>query len=177
MRPDNTLAHGRARVPQSIPQNTVAHRSGAAYVRGMDGVIPEMPARSPAPATPLSPRCRLATLAKLDGRRKEARLLRDTRAELVEHVGGRPSAVQRRLIERAAMLALRLALMDARAPDGNLSERDAREYLCWNNAYVRTLRELGIQPAAERPMSPADALAAARALLAPQPAPRGRGGR
>lgn len=82
-------------------------------------------------------------LAALDGRRREAKLIAQTRSELVAHVGGKPNAIQRRLIERAAVLALRLALMDARAPDGNMSEKDTREYLAWSNSYVRTLRELG----------------------------------
>ena len=49
-------------------------------------------------------------------------------AELTRHVGGRPSAVQRLLIERAAKLHLRLALMDAQTePGGGMSEKNARE--------------------------------------------------
>lgn len=126
----------------------------------------------------VGPYSRPPALAKLDGRRRESRLMRDTRAELVQHVGGSPSAVQRRLIDRAATLALRLALMDAKAPDGGMSERDAREYLCWNNAYVRTLRELGMQAApapkrtlaeylADAPLPPAQAAPRAAAASAP----------
>ena len=91
-----------------------------------------------------------AALAKLDGRRRESRLMRDTVAELTAHVGGSPSMVEQRLIQRAAVLALRLEMMDAKAPDGALSEKDAREYLCWHNAYVRTLREIGVKGSAQR---------------------------
>jgi hypothetical protein len=87
-----------------------------------------------------------AALAKLDGRRKEARLMRAMRDELIAHIGGAPSVVERRLIDRAAVLALRLAIMDARAPDGRLSEKDAREYMCWNNGYARMLQTLGLKP-------------------------------
>ena len=43
-------------------------------------------------------------LAKLDQRTKEARLMRETRAELAAHVGGKPSAVQAAMIERACQL-------------------------------------------------------------------------
>lgn len=98
-------------------------------------------------------------LAKLDGRRREARQIREAIADLTRHVGGRPSPVQRRLIERAAVLALRLALMDAKSPDGSLSEKDAREYLCWNNSYVRTLRQLGLKGAAPAAPTLADHIA------------------
>jgi len=102
---------------------------------------------------------RPTALAKLDGRTREAALLRTTREALVAHVGGQPSAVQSVLIERAAILALRLAVMDAKAPGGALTERDAREYLCWHNAYVRTLRELGIKGVPERGPTLAEVLA------------------
>jgi hypothetical protein len=47
-------------------------------------------------------------LRKLDGRTKEAALLCETRARLIEHVGGAPSAVQAELIERAAQLTLKI---------------------------------------------------------------------
>lgn len=100
--------------------------------------------REPKNRLPLGPYSRPHSLAKLDGRRREAKLMQETIRELTEHVGGSPSVVQRRLIQRAAVLALRLAMMDAKAPDGSLSEKDAREYLCWNNAYIRTLSTLGI---------------------------------
>ena len=54
----------------------------------------------------VGPYSKPATLAKLDGRTREARLMRDTRAALTRHVGGSPSATQRMLVERAATLSL-----------------------------------------------------------------------
>jgi hypothetical protein len=110
----------------------------------------------------IGPYSRPNALAKLDGRRREAKLMAETRAELIEHIGGSPNAVQRRLIERAAVLALRLAIMDARAPDGGMSEKDSKEYVCWSNAYVRTLRELGPHAAPKRDLSAAEAMALLR---------------
>jgi hypothetical protein len=87
-------------------------------------------------------------LGDIDKRRREARLMGEIIEELTAHCGGNPSAVQRRLIQRAAILHLRLALMDEQTePDGSMTERHAREYLCWNNAYVRTLRTLGLKGA------------------------------
>lgn len=86
-------------------------------------------------------------LAKLDKRSREARVMQRVIDELTEHVGGAPSVIERRLIERAARLELFLAKIDERAgPDCVLSERDARSALAWENAYRRTLRELGIEP-------------------------------
>jgi hypothetical protein len=88
-------------------------------------------------------------LAKIDRRRREARLLETTRADLAAHVGGAPSAVQRRLIERAAMLTLHVALFDERAIAAQgMSERDAREYLAYSNSLTRTLKALGVDGAA-----------------------------
>ena len=57
------------------------------------------------------------------------------------------------MIDRCAALTLRLHLMDrAAGQDGAMSEKNAREYLCWNNALVRTLARLGLDPVkASRP--------------------------
>ena len=118
-----------------------------------------MEATSQANGRTIGPHSRRIALGMIDGRRREARLMREVRDELIQHCGGRPSTVQRKLCERAAVLALRLAMMDAKAPDGSLTERDAREYLCWHNAYVRTLRELGLKGAEEKPPTLAELLA------------------
>ena len=96
----------------------------------------------------LGPYSHPATLAKLDGRTREARLMRGTRAALIAHVGGRPSVVQQTLIERACQLQIRIAMMDrAFADGGGQTEHDSRTYLAWSNSLTRTLRELGIAAA------------------------------
>ena len=106
---------------------------------------------------------RRIALGDIDGRLREAKLMRETTEELTAHCGGNPSAVERRLIQRAAILHLRLALMDAQTDaDGSMTEKHAREYLCWSNAYCRTLRLLGLKGApTERVPTLADILAAA----------------
>ena len=85
-----------------------------------------------------------ATLANLDQRTREARLMRETRAELIAHVGGKPSATQTVLIERAVALTLQLAMMDAKQGRGGLTEYDTRTYLAWSNSLVRTMKALGL---------------------------------
>ena len=108
---------------------------------------------------------RRIALGDIDGRLREARLMREITEELTAHCGGHPSAVQRRLIQRAAILHLRLALMDEQIePDGSITEKHAREYLCWNNAYVRTLRTLGLKGVSSAP-SLADYLAGKTAAV------------
>jgi hypothetical protein len=89
--------------------------------------------------------------------------MRETIEELTQHCGGRPSVVQRRLIHRAAVLHLRLTLMDQQLEDGDsMPERIGREYLAWNNAYCRTLRLLGLKGApSEHVPSLADIISAA----------------
>lgn len=100
----------------------------------------------------IGPYSRPHVLAKIDGRTKEARLLRETRAELAQHVGGNPSATQRALIERAAQLSLRIALIDQRfAETSTQTEHDSRTYLAWSNSLSRTMRELGVHAAPARP--------------------------
>src|SRR5579859_7878760 len=104
------------------------------------------------------------SLALLDYRTREGRLLKHVRGELTAHIGGKPTAVQAALIDRAALLTLHVAMLDAKAlgPGGRpgMSGHDQRAYLAFSNSLARALRELGIEPAAaERAPSLADILA------------------
>jgi hypothetical protein len=108
----------------------------------------EMQLNSTPDSRPLGPYSGPRAIATLDGRCREAKLMAREIAELTVHVGGDPSAVQKRLIQRAAVLALRLALLDARSTgQAGMSEKDAREYLAWHNSYTRTLAQLGLKAA------------------------------
>ena len=111
----------------------------------------------------IGPYSRPATLAKLDGRTRESRLMQTARAELSAHVGGKPSAVQRRLIDRACMSGPALG-DDGRQGAGRrfVRKRCARvsvleQRLCphparaghaWRRRRVPTLAELFSRPAA-----------------------------
>ncbi len=115
---------------------------------------------------------RQSSLAKLDGRTKSARLIRDMRADLVAHVGGSPSATQRVLIERAVRLAAHLDRMDAEAFEaGGMSDHARKQYLAWDGSLRRAMLALGLdgkpEPKASlrdyvsgRPAAPAAKLAA-----------------
>ncbi len=94
----------------------------------------------------IGPYTRPAALLKIDGRTKEARLVRETRAELTAHVGGKPTATQRALIERCVQLTLRVAAMDRKfMATGTQTEHDSRTYLAWSNSLARALRDLGMR--------------------------------
>jgi hypothetical protein len=96
----------------------------------------------------LNPEWRPARLGRLDRRTWQAQLLRDTRAELCEHLGGKPSATQMALIDRIAQLRLHLALFDLKfARRDTISRHDSRTYLAWSNSYGRLLRLLGLESA------------------------------
>lgn len=99
----------------------------------------------------IGPYSRPHVLAKLDGRRREAKLMQTVREDLTAHIGGNPTATQKALIDRAAWLQLHVSLMDAKTLEdgGPLSERDSRQYLAWSNALTRILRDLG----ADKPRS------------------------
>jgi hypothetical protein len=46
-------------------------------------------------------------------------------------------------------------MMDTRALEsGGMTERDSRQYLAWSNSLTRTLRELGLKSAAQKPHNP-----------------------
>jgi hypothetical protein len=104
-------------------------------------------------------------LAKLDQRTKEAHLMRETRADLVRHVGGAPSAVQRALIEQAVQLRLRLAVMDRKWAEAGaqMTECDSNTYLAWSGHYTRTLAQIGLEPTKPPPPSLAEVIARHRA--------------
>jgi hypothetical protein len=65
----------------------------------------------------ISPRSRgqRRCILRVDTRTREGRLLRDVRKTLLEHVGSNPTAVHRALIESAAWLELRIALLVQRS--------------------------------------------------------------
>ena len=101
--------------------------------------------------------------------------MRETRAELAAHVGGRPTAVQSALIERACQLTLRIVTMDRKfAEIGEQTDHDSRTYLAWSNSLTRTLAQLGVAGAsAAREPSIADLLVqpAGPSQTAPRVAP------
>ena len=78
--------------------------------------------------------------------------MRQVRADLIRHVGGRPSATQKMMIERAVTLTGYLARLDAEAlsPAG-LSDHRRREYLAADGSLRRTLREIGLEGAERKP--------------------------
>jgi hypothetical protein len=101
----------------------------------------------------IGPHSRPGKLAVIDGRSAEARRMKVIRADLTAHVGDNVSTTQKMLIGRIAMLMLRMELMDRKAlKHGDLTEKDAREYLGWNNAVARMLKTLGLAgaPAKQR---------------------------
>jgi hypothetical protein len=112
----------------------------------------------------VGPYSRPRPLAKIDGRSREGRFLKSIRADLVEHVGGQPSATQRALIERAVWLSFRVAQLDAKLAKGDgFTDHDSRTYLAWSNSLGRSLRELGLRPAVRPPRSLADVIASGKA--------------
>lgn len=110
---------------------------------------------------PIGPQSRPERLSKLDGRTKLAKLERKTRADLIQHVGGNPSATQMMLIEQASMLQMRINLMDRKTIDGvEMTDHDVRHYLAWCNSLARLLRQLGLKGAPQPKVTLADHLSA-----------------
>lgn len=111
-------------------------------------------------------------MARLDGRSREARFRKQLRAELVRHVGSRPSGVQQQLIDLAVDTAFQIELMrQNRAENGALAEHSHRVMLAWANIYRRVLLQLGLTGVADKPLSLAE-LMAQKPASGPQPARR-----
>jgi hypothetical protein len=80
------------------------------------------------------------SLVKVDGRTKEAALIRDVRDELTRYVGGKPNVVERALIERCCWLSLRIALLDRKLASGHdFTQIDSNVYLAWVGSLRRTI--------------------------------------
>jgi hypothetical protein len=121
------------------------------------------------PTVALGPHSRPHMLAKLDQRTRESRLLAAVRRDLTAHVGGRPSATQRALIERCARLSLYIEAMDRDSmASGTMSERNSRSYLAWSNSLRLALRDLGKAAAVAQPPSLERIIADHRAEDAPR---------
>jgi hypothetical protein len=95
------------------------------------------------------PYSRSAQLAKPKRRTRESRFLLQVRADLVAHLGGKPSVAQALMIDRICMTLLRIELMDRdalmSATPGVITERQSRDYLAWVNTAGRLLRSLGLE--------------------------------
>ena len=100
----------------------------------------------------IGPRSPSTRLAKLDGRTQLAKRAKKHRTDLIQHVGGNPSATQLLLIEQAVGLQMRLDMLDSKTIGEGLDmgDGDQRRYLAWANSLQRLMRQLG-QKAAPRP--------------------------
>jgi hypothetical protein len=93
---------------------------------------------------------RAPVLRKLDKRTREAGYMAWVERDLTEHCGGNPTVVQRMLIDRAAILSLRLAMADARIIADRLTQLDNLQLIAWQNALTRTLTALGVHAEATK---------------------------
>jgi hypothetical protein len=101
------------------------------------------------------------TLARLDKRTKAGRLLRAMKEQLTTHIGGNPTPPERLLIDRACVLALKVAQLDQRIlNDETITPADSQVYLSWQNNLRRTLIALNIRPSSVKAPTLADHLSA-----------------
>jgi hypothetical protein len=81
-------------------------------------------------------------------------------AELVAHVGGKPSITERLIIDQAIKARLQLDALGDKLVAGNFTDHDRRVFGALLNALRLNLRELGLKPASSsRSLSLAEYLA------------------
>jgi hypothetical protein len=109
------------------------------------------------PKRRVGPYCRAISrgaIGEINGRSPEGKFLRRCEAELVEHLGGRPTFAQALIIRRATRAMLQLEKLDSKLASGNWTDHDARTYGGLSNTLRLCLRELGLRPPAPTPTSP-----------------------
>jgi hypothetical protein len=110
-------------------------------------------------AKPIGPYTGDERLYRLDGQSRAARFLKDYRYELIQHLGHPPSVTERAVIDRASMIALKCALLDAKILAGADTELDSRQILAWSGALTRLLhKHLGLKAPVVEPRSLASVL-------------------
>ena len=106
-----------------------------------------MPSGGPRPVKRKQPLWRYRGFAELDGRSIEAQEEKRLIRELSEHVG-RPTAVQRVLIKRAARLLIMIGQLEVRMIEGNeLGDLGGRQVVALHNALRLSLSALGLERA------------------------------
>ena len=81
---------------------------------------------------------------KLDGRTKEARILKSTRKEVAALLGHRPNAAELAMIEQIAWLQLRVAAINQRLLAGSYTQFDTSVYNAHVNSLARLFAKLGV---------------------------------
>ena len=84
-------------------------------------------------------------LTALDGRTKEARLMAEVEAALVNSLGGDPSPQQIILIQRIAVKSLRCYLSEREFLRNRSQSRLETDYLSWANSLRADLQLLGME--------------------------------
>ena len=83
------------------------------------------------------------TLATLDRRTRAGRIYKQVMAQLIEHLGGAPSATERLMIESAAIKSVRLHLLSEKLLNGEDVASD-HHALAWLESLRRDLQSLGM---------------------------------
>lgn len=71
---------------------------------------------------------------RVDGRTREAKLLKQTKADLLQLLGRAPDPLESALIAQIARLTLQIALLDEKFASGQASNYDQGVYLSWTRA-------------------------------------------
>ena len=95
---------------------------------------------------PVGPFARDRSLTTIDRRTKAGRTLRQVRADLVDMIGGNPTAAEALIIQSAAVKATRLFLISEQILSGvNFSDGSDHHALSYLNSMRQDLQALGLE--------------------------------
>ena len=104
------------------------------------------PPKLPANGRPLGPFARDRSLTTIDRRTKAGRVLRQTRIDLTDMLGGYPTAAESLIIQAASIKAVRLYLMSEQILSGvDFSEGSDHHALAYLNSMRQDLTALGLE--------------------------------
>ena len=86
----------------------------------------------------------------VDGRSRDGRLARHMEAELIRHLGGSPSFVEKLLVERLIKIRLRIDAFEQKA-EADWADLDRRTYGALLNNFRLTAREINLKGGRCRP--------------------------
>jgi hypothetical protein len=104
---------------------------------------PPTPARRRAKPRPPGPFSR--DISRVDRRGKAGRLVKETQAALIEHIGGSPSVAELLLIQSISLKVCRLHLLGEALLAGDPIDADHNSVLAWSNSLRLDLQAIGLE--------------------------------
>jgi hypothetical protein len=83
----------------------------------------------------------------IDGRSLEGQFAKNLERDLLQHIGQKPTVIQRMLIRQAVRIQFQLDALNVKLLLGEFTDHDRRVFGALNNAFRLTLKDIGFDAA------------------------------